>query len=87
MALYLTKREREVVRLVSLGCDLDDMGRILGLSPSTIDTHKQNAMRRLGVRKTALLTRLAIKHRITKLGETLTPAEKRKRGRKRDGWN
>jgi len=44
-------------------------------------------MARLGTDKLALLTRLAIKMRITSLSDKLTLAEKRKSGRKNDGWN
>lgn len=83
----LTTRERQVVRLVSLGCSTGEAARILGVAEPTVDTHRTNAMRKLGVGKVALLTRLAIKHRITKATETLSLAEKRKRGRKKDGWN
>lgn len=83
----LTPREVEVTRLISLGCSVPEIARILGLSDSTIDSHRSRAMAKLGIRKAVLLTRWAIKLRITKAGETLTPAEKRKRGRKRDGWN
>ena len=37
--------------------------------------------------KAALLTRLAIKLKITNVNDVLTDAEKRKSGRKNDGWN
>ncbi len=87
MANDLTKREREVVRLISLGCTDEDAANILGVATSTINSHRMRAMGKLGVNKVALLVRVAIKQRITKVGETLTASEKRKRGRKRDGWN
>ena len=44
-------------------------------------------MAKLGTDKVALLTRLAIKHRVTSMSDKLTTAEKRKSGRKNDGWN
>lgn len=87
MAIELTNRECEVVRLISLGCSNKEVAQILGLAVSTVDTHRTNAMNKMGVRKVALLTRMAIKHRITKATETLTPAEKRKARRKKDGWS
>ncbi|WP_425400425.1 response regulator transcription factor [Aeoliella sp.] len=87
MSHDLTPREVEIVRLISLGCTVKEISKIVGLAVSTIDTHRGNAMEKLGVGNMALLTRMAIKHRICKLNEKLTPAEKRKRGRKRDGWN
>lgn len=83
----LTPRQTEVVRLVSLGCTNEEAANILGLAVSTVDNHKAAAMRMLGTDKATLLTRLAIKNKITKLDETLTAAEKRKSGRKNDGWN
>jgi len=83
----LTAREVEVVRLISLGCSTAEAAKVLGVTTPTADTHKTNAMHKLGVRKVALVTRLAIKHRISGMKDALTPAEKRKRGRKQDGWN
>ena len=79
----LTQRHREVVRLISLGCSREEMAKILGLAPSTIDAHRQAAMQTLGVGKSTLLTRLAIKHRISTLNDQLTRAEKRKLARKK----
>ncbi|MCA9239312.1 MAG: response regulator transcription factor [Planctomycetales bacterium] len=83
----LSPREREVVRLLTLGCTCVEVGKILDIASSTVDNHKSRAMDKLGVHKLALLTRVAIKHRLTSVGEQLTAAEKRKRGRKLDGWN
>jgi len=87
MASQLTARQTEVVRLLSLGCTVKEAAKVLKLSPSTVDNHKSAAMARLGTDKLALLTRLTIKMRITSLSDKLTPAEKRKSGRKNDGWN
>jgi len=84
---YLTPRQREVVRLISLGCTTEEAAYILDLAVSTIDNHKSRAMAILGTDKAALLTRLAIKLRISSLKDKLTAAEKRKSGRKNDGWN
>lgn len=83
----LTKRHREVIRLLSLGCTVNEAAKILKLSPSTVDNHKTTAMGRLGVDKLALLTRLAIKLKITNLKDKLSTREKRLSGRKNDGWN
>jgi DNA-binding NarL/FixJ family response regulator len=87
MKPYLTPRQAEIVRLVSLGCTNDEMADILGLAPSTCDNHKAAAMRALGTDKATLVTRLAIKHRFSTLNDKLTRSEKRKSGRKGDGWN
>jgi DNA-binding CsgD family transcriptional regulator len=83
----LTKREAEVVRLVSLGCTVPEAATILKLAPSTVDNHKSRAMRKLGTDKVALLTRVAIKLKISPLSDKLTVTEKRRSGRKNDGWN
>ena len=87
MSIQLTKREEQVVRLVSLGCTVPEAAAILHLAPSTVDNHKSRAMAKLGTDKVALLTRVALKRRITTLRDRLTAAEKRRSGRKRDGWN
>lgn len=87
MSAQLTERQKEVVRLLSLGCTVKEAAKVLGLSPSTVDNHKSAAMARLGTDKLALLTRLAIKLRITSLRDKLSASEKRKSGRRGDGWN
>ena len=87
MRVQLTQRHRQVVRLLSLGCTVKEAAKILKISPSTVDNHKTAAMARLGTDKLALLTRLAIKLRVTTLNDKLTPREKRASGRKNDGWN
>jgi len=87
VSVYLTAREREVVRLISLGCTVKEAAKILKVAPSTVDNHKSRAMAKLGTDKVALVTRIAIKMRITSMKDTLTLAEKRRSGRKQDGWN
>ena len=79
----LTPRQREVVRLVSLGCRQIEIAAILGLAPSTVENHRTLAMKRLGVSRVALLTRLAIEHRISPIKDKLTPTELRKMKRRR----
>lgn len=83
----LTAREKQVVRLISLGCSVKEAAAILKLAPSTVDNHKANAMKKLGVNKLPLVTRMAIKSGISPLNDRLTPLEKRRSGRKADGWN
>lgn len=87
MQFRLTPRETEIVRLLSLGCTVREAAAILRLAPSTVDNHKLRAMTKLETNKLALLTRLAIKFRISSLNDRLTPMEKRRSGRKNDGWN
>jgi DNA-binding CsgD family transcriptional regulator len=74
-ACPLTAREQQVVRLLSLGCSVREVATILGLSPSTVDNHKARAMKKLGVRKLALLLRIAIRIGVTHLYDELTERE------------
>ena len=83
----LTPRQRQIVRLVSLGCTVGEIAAILKLSPSTVDNHRARAMAVLGTDKAALVTRLAIKLKVSSLSDRLTVSEKRRSGRSRDGWN
>jgi DNA-binding CsgD family transcriptional regulator len=87
MSPQLTAAERQVVRLLSLGCTVAQVAAILKKSPHTIDNQKSSAMAKLKTDKVALLTRLAIKLGISPLEDRLTRAEKRASGRKADGWN
>ena len=83
----LTQRETEVVRLISLGCTVKEAAAILRLAPSTVDNHKSRAMKKLRTDKLALVTRLALKREISSMKDKLTAMEKRRSGRKGDGWN
>ena len=74
----LTKRQREVVRLTSLGCTLKEAGAVLGLSGNTVDIYRTGAMKILGANKAALLTRIAIKYGVSPLDDRLTRSERRK---------
>ena len=87
MSEKLTERETQVVRLASLGCNIEEIGRILKIAANTVDNHKARAMAKLGTDKAALLTRIALERRITSMKDRLTAAEKRRRGRRKDGWN
>jgi DNA-binding NarL/FixJ family response regulator len=87
VAPKLTERQSEIVRLISLGCTNEEIACILDLSPATVDNHRARAMKSLGTDKAALVTRLAIKMRITSMKDQLTRSEKRKSGRRNDGWN
>ncbi len=87
MVFDLTERERQVVRLISLGCNLDEIGAILKIAKNTADNHRAHAMQKMGTDKAVLVCRLAIKHRISSMRDKLTLTEKRRSGRKRDGCN
>jgi DNA-binding CsgD family transcriptional regulator len=83
----LTKRESEVVRLISLGCTTIEIGRILDIAEATADNTRTRAMRKLRISKAALLTRVAIQTGITSPMDKLTSEEKLKAGIEDDGWN
>jgi DNA-binding CsgD family transcriptional regulator len=83
----LTPRQKEILRLVSLGCDSGEIAEILNVSSSTVNNHRTNMMGTLGVKKAAVLTRLAVKYRVSDLSDKLTTRERRLSGRRSDGWN
>ena len=74
----LSPRQRQIVRLTSLGCTSHQIATILGMSRWTVENHQFQAKERLGVSKAAVLTRIAIKYKISPLNDDLTAAEKRK---------
>jgi DNA-binding CsgD family transcriptional regulator len=83
----LTPRQREVVRLTSLGCTVNEIAKVLGIAPSTADNHRSRAMKILGTDRAVLLARIAMKYKISSLSDKMTAAEKKKRGRRKDVWN
>jgi DNA-binding NarL/FixJ family response regulator len=63
----LTKREREVLRLIGQGATSKDVAQRLGISPKTAQVHRDNLKQKLNLRTTAEMVRYAIKHRIVNL--------------------
>jgi DNA-binding CsgD family transcriptional regulator len=59
----LTKREREVLDLISEGYSNKQGALRMGISPRTFESHRAEAMRKLGARNTADLVRKALAHR------------------------
>jgi DNA-binding NarL/FixJ family response regulator len=57
----LTERERDVLVLVARGLSTKDIASRLDISPRTVDTHRANLMRKLGIRSVALLTQFALR--------------------------
>jgi DNA-binding CsgD family transcriptional regulator len=78
----LSPRQRQIVRLTSLGCTSHEIAAILGMSRWTVENHQFQAKQRLGVSKAALLTRIAIKYKISSLSDELSKTEMRKISRK-----
>jgi len=63
----LTAREREVLELLAEGKTVRTAAAILGLSVKTVDAHKFNLMRKLGIHNKAELVMWAIRKRIVRL--------------------
>ena len=62
----LTKREKEVLQLVSEGVTTAGIARLLFISPQTVETHRKNLMQKFNVNNAAALIRKAIEHRLLK---------------------
>jgi DNA-binding CsgD family transcriptional regulator len=71
----LTPRERQIVRLISLGCTVKEVAAVLGIGRSTVDNHKGRAMNKLGVHKATQLLRIAMKHGYSSVDDKLTSDE------------
>jgi two-component system, NarL family, response regulator NreC len=63
----LTAREREVLKLLAEGKTVRAAATILGLSSKTVDAHKFNLMRKLGIHNKAELVMWAIQKRVVKI--------------------
>lgn len=63
----LTDREREVLILLARGMSTKEIATSLTIGSRTVETHRANLMRKLGVRSVALLTQVAIREGIIDL--------------------
>ena len=63
----LTAREREVLKLLAEGKTVRAAAAVLGLSSKTVDAHKFNLMRKLGIHNKAELVMWAIQKRVVKV--------------------
>jgi two-component system, NarL family, response regulator NreC len=63
----LTAREREVLKLLAEGRTVRSAATVLGLSFKTVDAHKFNLMRKLGVHNKAELVMWAIQKKIVRV--------------------
>ena len=69
VAEILTERQRQVLHLSAEGLSSTAIGRRLGISPRTVETHRANVIRRLGLRSRTDLIRYALQHGILPLDE------------------
>lgn len=58
----LTRREREVLNEITGGSSNKEAGRILGISPRTVEVHRARIMEKLGARNAAELVRIVLGH-------------------------
>ena len=63
----LARREREVLRLIAEGARSTDIAAQLHITVATVEVHRRNIMRKLGLRTVAELTRHAIREGIASL--------------------
>ena len=63
----LTAREREVMKLLAEGKTVRAAATVLGLSSKTVDAHKFNLMRKLGIHNKAELVMWAIRKKVVKI--------------------
>jgi two-component system, NarL family, response regulator NreC len=60
----LSPREREVLKLAAEGKSSAEIGKALMISPRTVETHRANLMKKLGMHNQAELIRYAIRREI-----------------------
>jgi DNA-binding NarL/FixJ family response regulator len=58
----LTDREREVIAMIAKGYRTREMAQLLSLSHKTVEKHRANLMRKLGLRSAAAAAAYAITH-------------------------
>ncbi|MBD8877800.1 response regulator transcription factor [Roseibium polysiphoniae] len=56
----LTRRERDVLQEITGGASNKEAGRILGISPRTVEVHRARIMEKLGARNAADLVRIVL---------------------------
>jgi DNA-binding NarL/FixJ family response regulator len=61
----LTRREREVIKLIAEGKRTKDIATYLSLSPKTIEKHRTNLMRKLDLHNVSEVTVYAVKNGFT----------------------
>ncbi len=65
----LTTREREVLQLAAESSSIAEIGARLGISPRTVETHRENLMRKLDLQSQTDLIRYALRRGIVPLDE------------------
>ena len=63
----LSEREREVLKLLTEGARSPCIATRLLISPATVEVHRRNIMRKLGLHTVAALTKYAVREGLTSL--------------------
>ena len=66
-ASQLTVREREVLQLIAEGLKTKDIAARIHVSVKTVETHRQQIMRKLNAKSVAELTKIALREGLTSL--------------------
>jgi two-component system, NarL family, nitrate/nitrite response regulator NarL len=74
MASHLTSRERECLMMLVEGLDTAAMVELLGVSRTTVRTHLQSVLTKLGVHSRLEAASFAVRHRLPDLWSTEMPA-------------
>jgi DNA-binding NarL/FixJ family response regulator len=61
---HLGLREEQVLRHIACGLSSKEIARHMEISPSTVEVHRRNIMRKVGLHKVAELTRYAIRNQL-----------------------
>ncbi len=64
---HLGEREEQVLCLIADGYSSKEIARNLYIAPSTVEVHRRNIMRKVGLHKVADLTRYAIRNRMVQV--------------------
>jgi len=67
----LTKREREIMKLLAEGNSVKEVATVFDLSVKTVEAHKFNLMRKLDIHNKAQLVQYAIQKKIIRLNELM----------------
>jgi DNA-binding NarL/FixJ family response regulator len=65
----LGSREREVLQLVAEGRTSPEIAALLHIAPKTVETHRQNIMRKVGIHRLADLVKYALREGLTSLDD------------------
>ncbi len=60
----LSRREKEITKLIMDSMNTREIAKELGISIGTVETHRKNILRKLGVKNSVGLVRMVIEHRL-----------------------